>query len=98
MLLADILDHVSLHFLHAVLLIDHDRADTDDAEHMPQHVNCLIIIPVTAAVDINSSADLCHFELSVDPLQQCADPLRERIFKQVAVVAFDADLAVFDHK
>ena len=76
----------------------HDRADTGDAEHAAERLGNFAVVILRQTFHENSSVGPVHGKVSLAGLKCVLDLAHQRLLKDVAVLALDADLRVFDQK
>ena len=79
-------------------VVDRDRADPPDTEHMRERLGHFIKIVVTVGFDKHPSVSPAHREPSLTGAQSDPDLADQRLLKDMPVLALDPDLGVFDQK
>ena len=76
----------------------HDRADAGNTEDAAERFGDFAVIILRQALHKDSAIGPVHGKISLAGLERVLDLAHQRLFKYVAVLAFDADLRVLDQK
>ena len=86
------------HLFKALILIDHNRADSYNTKNSLQGFYCLIKIIFLRAEYINASLLLDHAEISFYRFQSKAHLFYQRILKKIPVFALNSNFRILNQK
>ena len=84
--------------LEALVLHNHDRTDSGNAEHMAHGIYGSLEIEAAVCPDINSSHFTGNFKFSIHRLQTAGNLADQCLLKKNSVFSFDADFSIFNQK